>query len=115
VGKALLAYEDPEKIQTYFKGHDLQEFTPNTITDLARLLEDLAQVKSNGYSFDEQEHEIGVCCVAAPIFNMDGQVVAALSVSGPNTRMEPIRTNAEVIRKVKETVFNISRQLGYRP
>ncbi len=115
VGKALLAYEEPEKIREYYNKHDLQKFTPNTITDIAQLLEDLEQVKLNGYSFDEKEHEIEVCCVAAPIFDINQKVVAALSVSGPSTRMDPIRENENIIRKVKETVFEISRQLGYRP
>lgn len=115
VGKVLLAYQDPEKIRSYFDGHELQQFTSNTITDTDLLLKELAQVKVNGYSVDEQEHETDVCCVAGPIFNMDGRVVAALSVSGPNIRMEPVRENVEIIQKVKETVFSISRQLGYRP
>jgi DNA-binding IclR family transcriptional regulator len=115
VGKALLAYQDLEKVRSFFDGHELPRFTPHTITEPGRLLEELTQIKQNGYSVDEQEHEVGVCCIAAPIFNMDGQVVAALSVSGPNIRMEPVRENVDVINKVKETVFSISRQLGYRP
>lgn len=114
VGKALLAYQDPNDIRSHFIGHEPQRFTPNTITHIDRLIAELEEVKKNGYSFDEQEHEIGVSCIAAPIFDMDGQVVAALSVSGPNIRMEPVRENTVIIEKVKQTVFNISKQLGFR-
>jgi DNA-binding IclR family transcriptional regulator len=115
VGKALLAHQDPEKIRAYFNSRELRTYTLNTITDIARLIDELAKVKRDGYAVDEQEHEVDVCCVAAPIFNMDGQIVAALSVSGPSIRMEPVRENKEIIQKVRETVLHISRQLGYRP
>jgi IclR family transcriptional regulator, KDG regulon repressor len=115
VGKALIAYLDPEQIRAYYASHEMLRFTPHTITDINQLMNDLAMVRINGYSVDDQEHEVDVCCVAAPIFNMNRQAVAALSVSGPNIRMDPVRENKEVIEKVKQTVFNISRQLGYRP
>lgn len=115
VGKALLAYQSPEMMQAYYSRHEIRRYTQNTITDMSRLLDDLAQVRLNGFSIDDQEHEAEVVCVAAPIFNMDGQAVAALSVSGPNIRMDPVRENKEVIQKVIGTVSKISRQLGYRP
>jgi len=115
VGKALLAFEDREKIEAYYARHALRQYTPHTITDLPSLFSDLTEIKRRGYSVDDQEHENEVCCVAAPIFNMDGKVIAALSVSGPNIRMDPVRENTEAIKSVLETVSNISRQLGYRP
>lgn len=114
IGKALLAYQNVEQIRAYYSRHELRQFTPNTITDINKLLEDLSQIRNNGYSVDDQEHEAEVCCIAAPIFNLDKKVVAAISVSGPRTRMDPVRENTEVIQKVKETVLNISRILGYR-
>jgi DNA-binding IclR family transcriptional regulator len=115
VGKSLIAHLDPEIVRAYYASHEMPRFTPHTITDIDQLIADLASVRCDGYSVDDQEHEIQVCCVAAPIFNMDKQCVAALSVSGPNIRMDPVRGNMEVIEKVKQTVSNISRQLGYRP
>jgi DNA-binding IclR family transcriptional regulator len=115
VGKVLLAYQDPKKVAAYYETHEFHQFTPNTITDMEKLEENLAEIRRNGYAVDDQEHESQVCCVAAPIYNMDKEVVAALSVSGPDIRMDPIRENIEVIKQVNQTVLNISRHLGYRP
>lgn len=115
VGKVLLAHSDPEHVDAYLKTHALTAFTPTTITSRLALDAELAEIRRCGYAFDRGEHENEVRCVAAPIFDIRSQAVAALSVSGPRDRLEPLEANTELIRKARETAERISRQLGHQP
>jgi DNA-binding IclR family transcriptional regulator len=70
-------------------------------------------VRQAGYALDRGEHENEVRCVAVPIFDIDNKVVAALSVSGPAGRMEPMENNPVLIEKARQSAERISSQLGY--
>ena len=86
--------------------------TSNTITDSDQLRSQLVQARLNGYAMDDGEIEAGLICVAAPVYDMNRKVVAAVSISGPDYRM---REDQEVmIREARQTAHNISRLLGYR-
>jgi len=113
VGKALLAYQKEEQIRDYYQGRGLYRFTSTTITEMQDLMEQLVQIRSQGYALDYGEHEDEVRCVATPIFDMDGKAVAAISISGPALRMDPIADNRPMIDKACETAMRISNQLGY--
>ena len=113
VGKVLLAYETLDVIKQYFLRRKLQRFTENTITSSTALISELASIRDQGYALDHGEHEFQVYCVATPIFDMKGDVIAGLSISGPADRMEPIESNREIIEKAKQTANNISVKLGY--
>nr|WP_267962597.1 IclR family transcriptional regulator [Thermus hydrothermalis] len=81
VGKVFLAYRGvPEGLR-------LTPFTPHTKTRLEELLEELGEVRAQGYALDNEEKELGVRCVAAPVFGPSGQVVAAISLSAPASRL----------------------------
>jgi DNA-binding IclR family transcriptional regulator len=86
-GKALLAWRDPADVAMLLGGTDLPASTPRTLTTLGELQEDLAKIRRRGYSTDNEEHELGVGCVAIPIFDSAGSPLAAISVSGPTTRI----------------------------
>jgi IclR family transcriptional regulator, KDG regulon repressor len=113
VGKVLLAYESSQVIKDYFLNHKLQRYTDKTINSIAALVSELASIHTQGYGLDHEEHEGEVCCVAAPIFDMKRNVIAALSISGPADRLEPIGNNKSLIEKAKQTGQNISFKLGY--
>lgn len=81
IGKAMLAYMDPDQIDAYLAS-DLQPFTDNTITDPMQLTAELEATRQRGYAIDEMEHEFGIKCVAMPILTRDKKVHAAISVSG---------------------------------
>lgn len=115
VGKVLLAFEKSDVVLQYFSNHCLVPYTENTITDINKLMGELEIIRQRGYSFDRGEHEHEVRCIAAPIFDISGKAVAALSVAGPDVRMEPLEKNEEIIQKVLKTAFEISHQLGYHP
>jgi DNA-binding IclR family transcriptional regulator len=114
LGKALLAYGDGEAIASYFEQRGLWRYTDSTITGIDELAHELEMVRERGYSFDRGEHEPEVRCVAVPIFGGSGKAVAALSVSGPVGRMEPLETNRELIARAVEAAGAISARLGYR-
>jgi DNA-binding IclR family transcriptional regulator len=112
-GKVLLAYEKPQVVRDYFDHHTLHRFTEATITNPEDLIRELEEIRHQSYGFDRGEHEHEVRCVAAPIFDMKGEVVAALSVSGPAGRMEPLEQNQELIQKTCQAAENISIRLGF--
>jgi IclR family transcriptional regulator, KDG regulon repressor len=113
VGKVLLAYEDPQVISEYFKIHKLQRYTKATIVDLDIFMKHLEEIRRQNYGFDRCEHEDEVCCIAAPIFDMRGCVIAAISVSGPQGRMEPFEQHQALIQRVCLAAETISIRLGY--
>jgi DNA-binding IclR family transcriptional regulator len=113
VGKTLLAYLNPEQVRVHLAQHGLPAYTETTITDLDDLMLELTRIRQQGYAIDRGEHEYEVRCIATPIFDINGLAVAALSISGPSARMDPLQDNIELIQKAKETALKISRQLGY--
>jgi len=114
VGKTLLAYTDSAQVQQYFEQAGLPRFTDTTIQSTTDLLPHLSQIRQQGYAFDRGEHEAEVCCVAAPVFDAQGQVVAALSVSGPVTRLAPIDERSDLIEQTRQAAVDVSARLGYR-
>ncbi|GHT79018.1 IclR family transcriptional regulator [Spirochaetia bacterium] len=112
VGKVLLAYQTPEYIKSYLKETKLEQYTDKTITKTAELWTELERIRTAGIAYDNEEHELGVRCVAAPIFNQTGGIIAALSISGPTVRL--VERELERMRKlVKESALEISREMGY--
>ncbi len=114
VGKVLLAGLDPDAVRAHFADHTLHAFTGNTLDTLDKLMAELAQIRAAGYGFDNGEHEREVRCVAAPIYDMTGKVIAAVSVSGPASRMDPVKEQTRLIDHALESVQRISARLGYR-
>lgn len=88
LGKVLLSHLPAEQLQDFFSRVELPKLTENTITDPESLQSELQKIRLQGYSLDLEETEIGICCVSAPVWRGVQQVVAAISVSGPATRMK---------------------------
>src|SRR5829696_1114710 len=84
-GKALLAWRQPADIAALFGDAPLAAATPRTLTTLEALDEDFTRIRRRGYSTDNEEHELGVACVATPILDHTGLALAAISVSGPTS------------------------------
>jgi len=110
VGKLFLAHDDPQRVRAYATRTGLTGHTRNSITDLARLERELAQVRSSGMARDDEELELGVRCMAAGIHDDQGKLLAGLSVSAPADRLEEAWQD-----RVKNTAAQISAALGYRP
>jgi DNA-binding IclR family transcriptional regulator len=117
LGKVLLAYADPEYVRDLVAGSHatLERFTPQTITDIDELMDQLATIRERGFAFDWGEHEPDVRCVAVPVFGRNGGIPAAISVAGPANRMEPLQENWAVIDATRATAAKISQKLGFVP
>jgi DNA-binding IclR family transcriptional regulator len=114
VGKALLAYMKKTDAAKLISDTPLAKRTPNTISDPEELMQHLALVRKNGYAIDDEENEEGIRCVAAPIRNGSGKAEAAVSISGPTTRITMERIETELRQLVCQTANSISVQLGCR-
>jgi DNA-binding IclR family transcriptional regulator len=113
VGKTLLAHQGEEFLNRIAQSPGFHRMTERTITCLPQLRRELQQIRERGYTVDQEEAVEGLSCVAGPIFNHSGQVVAAFSVAGPATRLTPARI-PEFADLVRETSCEISYRLGYR-
>ncbi|MFM0089237.1 IclR family transcriptional regulator [Paraburkholderia sediminicola] len=111
VGKAFLAFQDEATIAKII-GDGLPGRTPHTLIDPAALREDLRLTQERGYAIDNEENEPHIRCVAAPIRDSNGRVIAAISVSGPEERMPSTRIEG-LAPVVKETADSISLELGW--
>jgi DNA-binding IclR family transcriptional regulator len=87
-GKAILAFVPRDSVGAIVGSEPLRALTPNTITTLDALADELVAIRAVGYATDNEEHESGVGCVAAPIFDDDVGVIAAVSVSAPTQRID---------------------------
>lgn len=115
VGKAQAAFWKPEELDPFLRRSTLREFTPNTITDEGALREELRETARRGYALDNEEYELGVRCVAAPVYDYTGRVRGSITVSGPSSRMSDKRVTKEIVPAVMEGARQISHQLGYEP
>lgn len=97
LGKAMLAFSGRDAIRTVLEG-GLVRRTPYSLADPARFLKELSRIRAEGVAFDREEIQLGLVCAAAPILGRDGRAVAAVSVSGPATRFNPMTAAAEVRR-----------------
>jgi IclR family transcriptional regulator, KDG regulon repressor len=113
LGKAIMAFLPAEESDAIVARNGLARFTRNTIVDKRQLRRELAATAARGFAVDNVEHEEGVRCVAAPIRNHEGRVVASVSVSGPSQRLPPDR-DAVIAARVIAAANEISRRLGYR-
>ena len=86
--------------------------TPRTLTSMAALQEDLAKIRRRGYSTDNEEHEMGVGCVATPILDRAGAPLAAISVSGPTTRILHADKTADTAGLLREHAEQVAAALG---
>lgn len=112
VGKAILAHQPSGIVHEILDRKGLPVHTDKTITDKGHLLEELAEVKQKGYALDLEENENGITCIAAPIFDHLGKVVAAVSISGPTIRMDLGRLQL-LEKRIVQTGLQISARLGY--
>ena len=110
--KAILAFLREAEIEGYLARHELTALTAKTITDRDKLLTELAAIRRRGYATSQGERQEGAASIAAPVFDHDGGVIAAISVSGPSGRFKA-RTQ-DTVPLVVEAAARLSAQLGHR-
>lgn len=114
VGKILAAFLAEDELDQIVKARSLSRSTQNTITHSSRFKEHLQDVRDRGYAIDDEENEKGIRCVAAPIRNENGEVIAAMSISGPSIRLTLNAIQDSLKDHVCDTALNISKKLGFR-
>jgi IclR family acetate operon transcriptional repressor len=111
----MLAYQPSQKIaQMYPRAREpFERLTPSTHTTLESLTDEFRRIRRRGYALDDEEHEAGVSCVAAPVFDRTGTAFAAISVSGPTSRIVHADTT-ELGRLLHQQAAAVSGALGYQ-
>ncbi len=112
LGKCLLSGLSGDELKSVMVNCIYERFTERTITDLAELKKQLRQVRTQIWAMDDEEYEIGHRCVGAPIFDYRGDVIAAVSASGPVATLSDERLPL-VVSKVIASAKKISQRLGY--
>jgi IclR family KDG regulon transcriptional repressor len=113
LGKAMAAFRPEDEISHWIHTHSLEPFTDATITEENAFLQELREIRSRGYAVDKGEFEASVRCVAVPTRDRTGRVIAAVSISGPDTRMPNPLVGSSMAMQVVETASHISQALGY--
>lgn len=113
VGKAMLAAMDERGVAAVLGRHGLTLHTPRTLASREALLAELAAIRARGYAIDDEEHALGMRCVAAAVFDENGEPWAALSLAGPTTRITRERA-AALGALVRETARAVTDALGGR-
>lgn len=109
LGKALIADMSPEEIKQLFGDNELEKLTPNTITTVPQLVEEIKNVRQRGYTVDSEELQVGLVCIGVPVRDYTGRIAAALSLSGPSHRMTFAR-----LLEIKESLLHAAAELsGY--
>lgn len=112
-GKGMLAFMPEEEVLKVWNSSKIIKLTKNTNTDFILFKKELQAIKKNGYAIDDEENEMGVRCVGAPIFNINGKVAGAISVSGPMHRVTEDKIDF-ISKEVLKYASLISEELGYR-
>jgi len=106
-GKAILAYQTDQFINQYIRSASFEPSTPNSIKDAGSLLRVLDVIRAQGFSIDNEEVEAGLYCIAVPILSRDNAPIAAISLSGPTTRM--VMNQESHLQHLKDAVTQIEQ------
>lgn len=112
VGKAMLAYMPESEVKEIWENSDIIKHTIHTIVDFNEFMKELHDIKKKGYAIDDEENELGVRCIGAPVFNRKGEVEGSISISGPAIRVTKDKVE-EFAVEVKKCAYMISKELGY--
>ncbi|MGI6669697.1 MAG: IclR family transcriptional regulator [Acetivibrionales bacterium] len=113
VGKNLIAFLPEDELEKILDALEFEPFTMRTITSRQVLKAHLERIREQGYAVDDEEIYNGVRCVAAPVRNFRGKVVASVGVSGPASRIQ-IGGIEKYATAVKDIAAKISKRLGYK-
>lgn len=112
VGKALIAFLPGDEFDRQIKPGNLAKHNEHTIVSIPTLKKRLVEVRSTGYAFDDEEDEIGIRCIGAPVFDSSKWPVAAISVSGIVTRI-PLERVSTLGQQIMDVAAGISSSLGH--
>jgi IclR family KDG regulon transcriptional repressor len=113
IGKAILAALTDEQLEVFMEEHELEAFTPKTITDPGLFLQEIQQIRKNGIAYDDTEFNEEARCLAAPVFDFSGTVVGSIGISGPIWRVG-LQELPALGKSVKKAATDLSAKLGLK-
>lgn len=114
VGKIILGGVSDEDIIKALSKTEFIKLTPNTVDNLYELLKQVQNAREFGYALDLEEIQLGLICIAVPVYNHLGNIVAAVSASGSASQL-PMDSIQQLVKKVQEAGNGISSSLGWTP
>jgi IclR family acetate operon transcriptional repressor len=111
-GKIFLGHLPKRSRERYLRVTPLIRHTPNTVNDPTRLAREFELVRTNGYAVDNEEYLPGICCLAVPVRDADGRVVAAVAVQAPTSRMT-IEQSIEFLPQLRQAAEAISQTIDW--
>ncbi|ACB84744.1 IclR family transcriptional regulator [Natranaerobius thermophilus JW/NM-WN-LF] len=112
MGKVLFSELREENLRQLLEDFQLEKLTEKTITSVDELLNELRNVKKQGYAIDDEEYCKGLCCIAMPVKDFSGKTVAAISVSGPSFRLD-FKKMMTIKEELERVTTEVSRHFGY--
>lgn len=113
IGKLFLLDYSEEEIDRYIQIEGLTRYTDNTITSKWQLENEIAKIRERGYSYDEEEREVGARCLAFPIYDFSNKIIAGISVTGPVTRLTDDLISPR-LNDFRNITLEISKKMGYK-
>jgi DNA-binding IclR family transcriptional regulator len=113
-GKVQLAFMDEKEVENLYEGAKFTQYTDKTVKSITELLQDLEQIRKCGYALDNEEYELGVRCVATPVRNFMGNVIAGMSISAPIERMGDEIVQSELLPQLTSAAYTLSTKFGFR-
>lgn len=113
IGKLFFLNHSEAEIERYVQIEGLTRFTDNTITSKWQLDNEIQRIRERGYSYDEEERELGSRCVAFPIYDFSNKIIAGISVTGPITRLTDDLINPR-LNDFRNITMEISKKMGYK-
>lgn len=114
MGKLFLAYDSSINLADYWKRnqHIIQQLTFNTITSLSIMQQELVLIKQNGFSMDREENELGISCIAVPVFNLKGKIQYTISISLSTIKLSQLGYT-HILQPLLDAARSISEELGW--
>ncbi|HCL6072291.1 TPA: IclR family transcriptional regulator YiaJ [Citrobacter freundii] len=114
MGKIYMAFGHADYVEAYWESHQdlIEPLTRNTITGLPAMYDELAQIRESSMAMDREENELGVSCIAVPVFDIHGRVPYAVSISLSTSRLKQIGEK-NLLKPLRETAQAISNELGF--
>ncbi len=109
LGKAILAFMDPEEVKALYPDETFERFTSNTHGDLASLMKELKRIRKQGFAWDNEEYVQDLVCIAAPVFGIGNDVVAAMSVASPKFRYD---SDPGKFQETRDHVVEVAEKLS---
>lgn len=110
MGKAILAFRPKEFAENFYQENGLSKTTEHSITNKEQLFEDLEATRQRGYSIEAEEHVVGVRAFGVPIRETNGDVIGAMAVAGPTSRLTAQKAEEKLVERLKEAVNIVELQ-----